>query len=265
MTDALKGEVIQSSPHILPGGKAVLFASNLGTDPDKASIDVVTIADRQRKTLVRGGAYPRFAPPPNGAKGAGHLLYIFKGAMYAIPFDSDRLETRGTAVPILDDVIGAAGVPGKFDVSLTGTLVYQKSNGGVSPMGTVQWLDSAGKPQSLLARQGIYQRPRLSPDGKRLALTVAEGSSRDIQVYDWQNDRTTKLTFGERYFDYPAWSPDGQFVVFYAPQGGVYWARADGSGQPQPLTPNIAIQIPWSFSPDGKRLAFMEQTGALQI
>src|SRR5262249_33669053 len=80
-----------------------------------------------------------------------------------------------------------------------------------------------------------------------------------IEVYEWQSDRTTKLTFGERYFANPTWSADGQFVVFASPQGGMWWARADGSGQPQPLTTDTTIQIPWSFSPDGKQLAFSEQ------
>ena len=265
VTELLKGEVIQASPHILPGGKAVLFASNLVTDPDKATIEVVTMADRHRKTLVRGAAFPRFAAPPNGAKGAGHLLYIFRGAMYAIPFDPDKLETRGTAVPILDDVLGAAGVPGKFDVSQTGTLVYQKGGGGGSAMTTVQWVDSTGKPQPLLARQGRYLYLHLSPDGKRMAMAVDDGPNRDIQVYEWQNDRTTKLTFGGRQYGYPAWSLDGQFIVFSAAQGGMFWTRADGSGQPQPLSPNTNVQIPWSFSSDGKRLAFMEQIGNPQI
>ena len=124
------------------------------------------------------------------------MLYIFKGALYAIPLDSDKLETRGTAVPILDDIGGATNMAGKFDVSRTGTLVYQK--GGIigPPLTTVQWLDSAGKPEPLLARQGRYQHPRLSPDGKRVALAVNQGAFGDIQVYEWQSDRTTKLTFG---------------------------------------------------------------------
>ena len=40
--------------------------------------------------------------------------------------------------------------------------------------------------------------------------------------------------------------------------GGIFWTRADGSGRPQPLTKSKNAQQPWSFSSDGKRLAFME-------
>ena len=35
--------------------------------------------------------------------------------------------------------------------------------------------------------------------------------------------------------------------------------RSDGSGKPQPLTQSKNVQAPWSFTPDGKRLAFFEQ------
>jgi serine/threonine-protein kinase len=45
----------------------------------------------------------------------------------------------------------------------------------------------------------------------------------------------------------------------------MFWTRADGSGQPQQLIPGNSINIPWSFSPDGKRMAFMERSGTDQI
>lgn len=256
--DLEKGEAIQSTPVILPSGKAVLFSSNFSTDPDKATIDVFTLADRHRKTLARGATFPRFAAPPNGAKGAGHLRYIFKGALYAIPFDAETLETHGTAVPVLDDVSGAGAVPGKFDVSQTGTLVYQRGGGNTVGDATIQWLDSTGKPQPLLAKQGRYRSPRLSPDGKRVALSVADGADFNIQVYEWQSDRTTKLTSGGRAFNIPVWSPDGQFVLFYSGTGQIFWTRADGSGQPQEFSLGNRDTRPWSLSPDGKRLAYLE-------
>lgn len=36
------------------------------------------------------------------------------------------------------------------------------------------------------------------------------------------------------------------------------WTRADGLGQPEVLTQSGNQQTPWSFTPDGKRLAFVE-------
>ena len=262
LTEFTSREVYETSPQVLPGGKAVLFSSNQGAGPDTASVEALSLADRRRKVLVQGGAFPRYVP--SGAKGNGHILYTFKGALYAIPFDLDKLETRGIAVPVLDDVSVGGGVAAKFDVSQTGILVYQKTSGEAESVSTIQWLDSSGKQQPLLARPGAYFAPHLSPNGKRLALSVRDGGYQDIQVYDWQSDRTTKLTFGGGIHRVPIWSPDGQYVVFSSSLPvGMHWTRADGSGQPQRIISTQAI--PSSFSPDGKRLAYVDSVGNYQI
>jgi serine/threonine-protein kinase len=118
----------------------------------------------------------------------------------------------------------------------------------------VQWLDSAGKLEPLLAKPGAYARPQVSPDGKRLALD--NGS--DIWTYDWQRDVMTRLTFNGG--NGSIWSPDSRFVL-YCGNGGIGWTRSDGGSAPQTLIQNANPLYPWSFSPDGKRLAYLEITG----
>ena len=55
------------------------------------------------------------------------------------------------------------------------------------------------------------------------------------------------------------WSPDGQYIAFRAGVEGISVIRSDGSGKPQPLIQSKNFQLPWSFAPDGKQLAFMEE------
>jgi Tol biopolymer transport system component len=251
VTDLQSGESTHRWPQILPGGKAVLFtASTTAVGFDAANIEVMSLADHHRKTLVRGGTFGRYLP-------SGHLVYMNRGTLFAVPFDVDRLEVRGTPSPVLDQVGYNAGQgSAQLDFSQNGTLIYR--SGGVAGGGlfTIAWLDGSGKVQPLLAKPGDYVNPSLSPDGQRLAVDVAEGSGTNTWVYDWQRDTMTRLTFTGSIL--PVWSPDGRYIAFNALGEGMSVIRSDGAGKPQLLTPSKTLQLPWSFAPDGKRLAFFE-------
>ena len=121
------------------------------------------------------------------------------------------------------------------------------------------WLDSTGKTEPLLASPGNYYTPRLSPDGKRLAVSV---TSNAIGVYDLQRDTMTPLTFKPQQTTFsPVWTPDGKYIVFAAAAGPIstlQWIRSDGGGEPRQLLESKTDLRPYSFSPDGKRLAFAE-------
>jgi Tol biopolymer transport system component len=252
VTDLQSGEITHRWPQILPGGKAVLFtASPATTAYNAATIEVMSLADHNTKTLVRGGTFGRYLP-------SGYLVYISQGTLFAVPFDEDRLEVHGTPAPVLDQVsYETTSGSAQLDFSQTGTLIYR--TGGVDGgLLTVGWLDGAGKVQPLLAKPGNYLRPSMSPDGQRLALEVTDPSGTDIWLYDWQRDTMTRVTFAGN-ANAPRWSPDGRYIAFRAVGEGMYVIRSDGSGQPQPLTQTKNIQWPYSFAPDGKRLAFFEQ------
>ena len=89
-------------------------------------------------------------------------------------------------------------------------------------------------------------------------MQVTEESGQDIWVYDQQRDTMTRLTSGGGTYVFPAWSPDGRYVFFGSVGNGIFRTRADGAGQPQPLTRIKGIDLPWSITPDGKRLAYFE-------
>jgi len=243
-------------PQILPGGKAVVFTSGIASGSlfDGAAIEVVSLVDGRRKTLVTGGTFGRYIA---ASQGSGYLLYVNRGTLFATPFDPSALETRGPAFPILEHVAyspttGAA----KLTVSQNGTLIYEsdESNNGLV---TVQWLEEGGRIRPMIAKPGYYGRPSFSPDGRRLALEVSDGANQDIWVQDVERDTMTRLTFGGKRTLEPIWTPGGRFIVFGDLQG-LAWTQADGSTKPQSLLRTTGLVFPHSFTPDGKRLAYME-------
>ena len=260
-------EFAAAFPQVLPGGKAVLFVSYATLSADKASVEVVTLADGHRKTLVPGGTSARYL---SAANGSGYLVYTNKETLFAVPFDLDRFEARGTAVPVLDDVAYQTLSGGaQFDVSRSGTLVYRKGAGGTAQaMATIQWLTpgtgGAGTKEPLLSKAGIYISPRFSSDGTRLAMMVMEQGATDLWVYDLRRDTMTRLTSGAG-SDSPVWSPDSRYVFFGTVRRGILWTRSGGASDPRPLTGAKTNQAPLSITSDGKRLAYSEYTGRAQI
>ena len=255
LTRLEEGETTQRYPQMLPGGKAVLytgFVSN--TDLDGADIAVTTLSGpgHRRKVLHRGGSYARYVPTYGST---GHLTFLSKGALYAVPFDPQTLETLGTPVRVLDGVAYSQG--GTAEVSFAdgptgpGTLVYRRGGGSVEHQRTIQWLDSSGKAETLPAKPDVSMYLKLSPGSDRVAYSIT-----DTWAYDMRRDTTTRLSFDGG--QYPLWTPDGQFVVYRRVGEGLLWTRADGGGKPQLLVQSNSQIGPTSFTPDGKTLAYYE-------
>ena len=249
------GDAALARPQVLPGGKAILFTTPRSGDTRDFSVEVLTLADRHRKIVARGGSTARYLPT---ATGLGHLVYTTHATLFAIPFDLEKLETRGAPIQVLDDVgyfatLGAGG----FDVSGTGTLVYRKAGASVPAASMLQWVDAAGRRIPLRAEPGVYSNLRLSPDGTRVALLSGAGVP-DVWVYDTRRDAMTRLTSVRGGYWSPIWSPDSQYIVFGATGVGIFAARADGASEPVALTQIRLMVTPWSITPDGKRLAYFE-------
>ncbi|HYL37608.1 MAG TPA: protein kinase [Bryobacteraceae bacterium] len=254
VTKVSTGEVSHRWPQVLPGSQVVIFTASAqqGNFSD-ARVEAYSFKTGQRKTLQRGSIFARYLTT---SQGTGHLVYLHDSTLFAVPFDPVRLELMGTPAPLFEDVSSTAQAGGLFAFSQNGTFVYV-SGEAASAAWTISSLDSAGKTQPLQAQPAQYFTPRFSPDGKRLAYAISNGSSDDIWVKDLERDTASRLSFFPGENRRPVWTPDGKHIVFSSGNPaapGLYWIRSDGSGEAQRLTeqPNAA---PYSFSPDGGRLA----------
>src|SRR5262249_38898721 len=95
--ETLTGENSHRWPQILPGGNAVVFTSSAASSSETANIEVMAFGDRRSRTLVQGGTFGRYLP-------SGHLTYVNRGTLFAVPFDVARLEVHGTPAPVLDQI-----------------------------------------------------------------------------------------------------------------------------------------------------------------
>jgi serine/threonine-protein kinase len=119
------------------------------------------------------------------------------------------------------------------------------------------WIDETGKTTPLLAKPGQYGWPRLSPDGQRLALTETESGSDVLMVHSIRDNQTMRVETLAGTYGFPLWTRDGQMLVVGGAKG-LAVVDPTGAGRPQALLRSDAVQIPWSFSPDGHFLAYYQ-------
>src|ERR1019366_9243604 len=125
---------------------------------------------------------------------SGHLVYAQGGNLMAVAFDPQRLTTTGAAIPVVEGALqspssGAA----QYSFSATGSLVYVLG-GVLGAQRRLVWVDRNGAEQLLAAPAHAYLAPRLSPDGRRVAVTITEQETQ-TWLYDLPRETLTRLTF----------------------------------------------------------------------
>jgi Tol biopolymer transport system component len=173
-------------------------------------------------------------------------------------------------VPIVEGVKRSAGSSGvaQFSVSSSGSLVFvpgpERTSSTPSDLALV---DRNGAVQPLKLPPGPYEYPRLSPDGKRIAVGSDDGKDAIVWIYDVAGTSSARrLTLGGRN-RVPVWSADGERVAFQSDRDGdlgLFWQRADGTTAAQRLTKpdKDTAHVPESWSPDGKTLLFSVAKGS---
>jgi len=250
-------------PSMLPDGKTVLYSVTRvrgGNRWDQAEIAAQAIGSTERKVLVRGGSDARYVP-------TGHLVYAVGDVLFAVPFDSGKLEVRGGPVPIVTGVQRAA-VPAQntaaanYGFSQRGTLVYLNSVATpIAGQMTLGIVDRTGVVRKLDVPSAAYRNPRVSPDGRQLAVeTVSDTAQNIIWIYDLAGGKAIRRLTQDGNNTRPVWTPDSKKIAYGSDREkpyGIFIQPADGSGLPERLTSAEEgfDHYPESWSPDGRVLS----------
>ena len=263
--DAAQQESDHAFPSVLPGGRGVLFTITAAGRADNAQVAILDLRTGRRKTLVRGGGQAEYIEPSRGSgqvsfadPGQGeYLIYAAAGTLRAIRFDPVRLEVLGDPVTVVQDILTKSSSGANYAVSRQGTLVYVPGAVGEMPLRSLVWVDRKGHEEPITAPLRAYGPPRLSPDGTRVAVPIADRGDTEIWILDLARETPRRLTFSPGVDGMPLWSPDGRRIIYMSARAGVpnlYSQAVDGGGTVDRLTTSANPQWPTSITRDGARL-----------
>jgi eukaryotic-like serine/threonine-protein kinase len=253
-----RGGVVQD-PQFVLDERAVLFAIAADNVGNKSRVFIQSIPSGDRKIVVEDAYSPTLLD-------SGQLLFARGGILFAAPFDARRLSMTAEAVPVVE------GVRRGIDFSLGGFGQYAVSNGGsLAYLPGPATLDSRrrslvigdlkGEGRAIVVPPAPYNHPRVSPDGRWLAVDTDIDADASIYLYDLSGTAQIRRLTLKGHNRFPAWSPDSARVTFQSDvegDAGLFWQRADGVGPAQRLTksePGVS-HVPEVWTADGKTLLF---------
>jgi Tol biopolymer transport system component len=241
-------------PVFLPDGRHFLYlACNFSGRLDKNMIYVGSLDSDERRPIVNASTNAVYADP-------GYLLYWRDNALVAQRFDLHNYSLTGEPRTVSDAVqyfpqtnFAVFDVAGK-------TLIAQTGAGKGANKSQLIWFDRQGKQVGSVGPPELVSNPKLSPDGRRVAVdqTDVDGRHVNIWLHELTSDAVARIGFGPWLEQITVWSPDGKQVIYTSNEKlffSLYLKNSDGSG----ATKNIVDfgtpqQGPWDWSRDGKYL-----------
>jgi serine/threonine protein kinase len=251
--DKARGEYSHRWPDVLPGGKWVLFTVGLEDATfDEARIDAVSVETGERRLVLTGAGFARYASN-------GRLLFVRGGHLHSVGFDPERLVVSGTPEVVLDAV--------RYDwrnggchlaVSASGVLLYAPGAPNSSEY-YLSWVDRDGQLTRAVDTPRPFRDIKASPDGRRVAIAIGTSVESDLWLVE-ANGTLSRLSFSMSPHR-PTWTPDGAGITVGSEKDGSWrllTVAADGKGDPAVLFESSHRMYPNAWSPDGRYLIFQE-------
>ena len=255
--DSSGGDPGHLFPEFLPGGKAVIFTSwQLSGTYGAGRISLRHLDTGEQRVLIEdGGIHPHYVP-------TGHLVYTRAGNLSAAPFDIAGMKVTGSPVSTLGDIMQSASM-GAAQLSLSERGILAYIPGGLqADQHTLVLVNRSGESQLISGTRRSFESPRISPDGKRVAVTIRDLNT-DLWELGIERGTPSPLTSAAGEDETPLWSSDGQRLFFTSSPAEelrtVSWMAADGRRAEErllALTSAHHVHL-GSWSSDGTTLAFV--------
>jgi len=223
--DRERGDRTYAAPDVLPNTKGALVTV-IPQEVSDGSAYAIGVADFATGAvdIVLQGIYARYAV-------SGHVIFVQDdGTVLAAPFDQNRLEVTGPAVPLVENVQFQSLGMAQLALSETGSLLYAT---GRPPVSRLMWVDRDGGAEEIdPGWTGNFLEPVLSWDESRIALTIATAVGQHVWIKPLDGSPASRLTFAGAVNLRAAWTLDDQSVMFVSDRSGeslLYQKRADGA------------------------------------
>lgn len=255
--DTTQHEFSHWEPQLLPDGKTVLFFS-YNFPADSSRVELLDLATRKRTRLISHASNPRYVD-------GGFLTFVRDGTLLAARFDLSTLRMQGSPVPVLTDVAwDETNGTTAYSLSNDATLVYLKQS-QIDVPHLVREVGRDGRDGELLTTSGKWAEPRVSPDGRFLAMT-RDGSRWQIWLLDRGRHVLSQLTRGAGVSFSPNWTPDSRSIIHVAetPVYDIVRTPLDGSAVDTLLKSRVD-KTPTSVAPDGRGFSYTQTRDPLAV
>ena len=232
-------------PRVLADGDTVI-ATRWRADEQTASIVAIARSTRRETALVKGATSASYLADRQ-------LIFTRSGNLFAASFAPGG--RPGPERQVLDGVMtGMTGIA-QYAVSQSGSLVYVPRDETRLDRRLFE-VDLEGKARPLGHEPRAFQEISVCED--RLAVSIVGRAGFDVWTGRVAGGALTQLTHTGSAMD-PVWRP-GCVELAYSSGNELYLHRADGSAPAVRLQETTLVQGPTSWSPDGKRLVYVEVT-----
>jgi len=244
-------------PHFLPAGRRLMFYVRGAPDTGGIYLGALDgIAPTRLTPADSAGVYLPAGPGPAEAfREGGWLLWVRAGTLVAQRLDLAQAALTGEPVTLADGVAVDGSFRSAVSVAATGLVAYRT---GTASQRHLTWVDRSGTARGTVGDpDGTLSQPRVSPDGRRVAVSRTVQGNEDLWLLD--GVRMRRFTFDAAVDMAPLWSPDGTRIVFRSSRSGagdLYQTLTSGAGAEERLVASDQSKVPTGWSADGRFLLY---------